>query len=142
VNAVCPARTITVYTVRMAAQPLYNPTSVDRPQQGRFNDDQKSFLVQFLDGYRGLESTSKGEKCRWIRTNVFPLYIDKYRSDGPNGPDLDQLFKVWLWFALYTAITEVKRQKMTRWYYNVSNQKITPETAVHSSAQQATQKSG
>ena len=39
-------------------------------------------------------NTKKGAKMRWIKEHVYYKYIEEFRSDGPDGPNLSSLFEV------------------------------------------------
>ena len=64
------------------------------PLQGKFNCEQKAFLMSFLEQYLALDNLSKGSKKAWVKSNVYYVYIEKYKSDGPNGVNLSSLLTV------------------------------------------------
>jgi hypothetical protein len=65
-----------------------------RPSQGTFNSEQKEFLMSFLEQYLALDNPAKGSKKAWVKSNVYYAYIEKYKSDGPNGVNLSSLLTV------------------------------------------------
>lgn len=78
-----------------------------QPSQGRFDKEQTAFLKQFSadytqyyeslskvgSGIRGIRGT-KGDKSNWVLQNVYPKFITRFNSGGPDGPNLPSLQKV------------------------------------------------
>jgi hypothetical protein len=63
-----------------------------RPSQGPFSDEEKEYLLGYLDDYLASSSSSAhGEKSKWVKLNVYPKFIDKFGSAGPGGPNLATL---------------------------------------------------
>jgi hypothetical protein len=64
-----------------------------RPEQGTFSSTEKEYLNTFLEEYLTAPSTH-GAKKKWVKLNVYPKYIEKYNSAGPDGPNLASLLTV------------------------------------------------
>jgi hypothetical protein len=62
-----------------------------RPEQGKFTKIQKAFLNQHLPVYFSLDNKKKGAKKEWVLSNVYPLYVQEFNSDGPSGVNLASL---------------------------------------------------
>ena len=84
-----------------------HPTSESRPNQGTFHDEEQDFLKTFMPQYhtlledlskissgpRGVKGT-KGRKKEWVLRTVFPKFVARFESAGPDGPNLDSLKQV------------------------------------------------
>ena len=75
------------------------PISDDNhPTQGIFTNEQKEYLNTFLEDYLVLSSLvtggTKSTKVKWVKSNVYQRYIEKYNSAGPNGLNLSSLLTV------------------------------------------------
>jgi hypothetical protein len=67
-------------------------TKDGRKIQSTFSDEQKEYMLDFLEDYlASTSSVARGQKSKWITKNVYPKYIDKFDSAGPNGPNLSSL---------------------------------------------------
>lgn len=84
----------------------------ERPSQGEFTEPQQEFLRKYLDEYLAAESsnTKKGSKKRWVKQHVYYKYVEEFKSDGPNGPNLSSLFEVRL-FNIHN-LSDVTESKM------------------------------
>ena len=65
-------------------------------EQGEFSKKEKDFMDEFAPEYMatfysGNHQGRKGNKKEWIYLKVYPKYITKFNSDGPNGPTADSL---------------------------------------------------
>jgi len=77
----------------------------DRPDQGKFDQDQIKFLKTFLDDYKaygeelaakgsggakGLKGV-KGSKKEWILKRMYPAYVKHFNITESGGPNLQTL---------------------------------------------------
>jgi hypothetical protein len=67
-----------------------------RREQGEFSKQEKDFMDEFapeymVTFYSGNQQSGKGDKKEWIYSNVYPKYVERFHSDGPNGPTADSL---------------------------------------------------
>lgn len=67
-----------------------------RREQGEFSKQEKDFMDEFAPEflatfYSGTQQSGKGDKKEWIHSNVYPKYVERFHSDGPNGPTADSL---------------------------------------------------
>jgi len=77
------------------AQISPNATGADlRPNQPGFSETQQEFLREYLDEYLALTDTRKGGKKNWVKSHVYPKYVDKFKSNKAGGPNLSSLFEV------------------------------------------------
>lgn len=71
-----------------------------RREQGEFSKEEKKFLDASLPMYLGTfyspseDRPKKGDKKDWVLENVYPKFLTKFNSDGPDGPNLDSLSTV------------------------------------------------
>jgi hypothetical protein len=75
---------------------INNPSATDehvRPEQKTFSDSEKEYLATFFEEYIA-SSASSSTKKKWVASNVYPKYIAKYNSAGPEGPNLASLLTV------------------------------------------------
>ena len=69
------------------------------PDQEVFSSEEKAFLRSHLDAYCTLPAGNgtqgmkgvKGNKREWVMDMVYSLFINKFKLDGPNGPNLGSL---------------------------------------------------
>ena len=66
--------------------------------QGIFTNEQKEYLNTFLEDYLVFSSLvtggTKSMQVKWVKSNIYQRYIEKYNSAGPNGPNLSSLLTV------------------------------------------------
>ena len=73
---------------------------VGRREQGEFSKEEKKFLNAFLPVYLGIfyspsgDRPKKGDKKDWVLENVYPKFLTEFKSDGPDGPNLNSLSTV------------------------------------------------
>lgn len=71
-----------------------------RREQGEFSKEEKKFLDASLPMYLGTfyspseDRPKKGDKKDWVLDNVYPKFLTKFNSAGPDGPNLDSLSTV------------------------------------------------
>ena len=71
-----------------------------RREQEEFSKEEKKFLDASLPMYLGTfyslseDRPKKGDKKDWVLENVYPKFLTKFNSDGPDGPNLDSLSMV------------------------------------------------
>lgn len=94
---------------------IASPTS--RPNQGTFHDEEQDFLKTFLPQYhalleelskiasgpRGVKGT-KGRKKEWVLKTVFPKFVARFDSAGPDGPNLDSLKQVRIFMISFCVL--------------------------------------
>jgi len=80
----------------MSLSPSPAPTIGTRPEQGKFTKIQKAFLNRHLPDYFAFDNKKKGAKKEWVLSNVYPLYVEEFNSDGPSGVNLSSLETVCL----------------------------------------------
>ncbi|RDB30533.1 hypothetical protein Hypma_007049 [Hypsizygus marmoreus] len=115
-------------TSQTASKPLADAA---RSKQGVFNTEQKAFLTQYFAAYRtkcheldqiatGPRRTRNvmGDKGQWVMDNVYKKFVEKFNSDGPDGPNLESL-----------------QHKMKKWYSNQFTSNKANDTAVSSSTE-------
>jgi hypothetical protein len=75
---------------------------LERPEQGKFNVAETTFLKAHLPAYGALcqqlteqatreTGSLKGRKKDWILSNVFPIFVKQFSSDQNGGPQLQSL---------------------------------------------------
>lgn len=77
-----------------SGSPTPTPTT-GRPEQGKFTTIQKDFLNQHPPAYFAIKDNKKGTKKDWVLSNVYPLYVKEFNSDGPSGVNLASLETVY-----------------------------------------------
>jgi hypothetical protein len=85
-----------IESVRSTPEPEPGATAI-RPDKGKFEEGEVDFLQKFLDEYLAAESSNKkkGAKKAWVKANIYYKYIAEFEADGPGGPNLSSLLKVW-----------------------------------------------
>jgi len=90
------------------AAPLNAPSVMnhqpDRPEQGKFSEDETNFLKTHLPAYGALchqlgehatgprgTGSVKGCKTDWVISKVFPEFVKQFSSDQNGGPQLQSL---------------------------------------------------
>ena len=69
-------------------------------EQGEFSKEEKKFLDASLPMYLGTlysqseDRPKKGDKKDWVLENVYPKFLTKFNSAGPDGSNLDSLSTV------------------------------------------------
>ena len=69
------------------AQISPNATGADlHPNQPAFSETQQEFLREYLDEYLALTNTRKDNKNNWVKSHVYPKYVDKFKSNEAGDP--------------------------------------------------------